>query len=242
MVTLDQGRGRAAPQGQDPARDLRDRSGSGGERRARHQGPERDARLGGEGRLRHRGRAGRGRGGVHQLDRGAPGRSRGARPGRGPGSAPERRPPGAAGPTSSTRHRVGVADEPPRRHHGRIHEATRQALSRRGRDLAQQAGQVRDLAEAVQLVKQTAHAKFDETIVVSSHLGVDPRHSDQLVRGTVVLPHGTGKSLRVLVLTKGEKEKEAAGGRAPISSAPRSTSRRSRRAGWTSTRSSPRRT
>jgi len=76
-------------------------------------------------------------------------------------------------------------------------------------ELANQAGQVRDLAQAVKLVKQTARAKFDETIVVSSHLGVDPRHSDQLVRGTVVLPHGTGKSLRVLVLCKGEKEKEA---------------------------------
>jgi large subunit ribosomal protein L1 len=67
----------------------------------------------------------------------------------------------------------------------------------------------KDLAVAVKLVKQTARAKFDETIVVSSHLGVDPRHSDQLVRGTVVLPHGTGKSLRVLVLCKGEKLKEA---------------------------------
>jgi large subunit ribosomal protein L1 len=71
------------------------------------------------------------------------------------------------------------------------------------------AGPVRDLAAAVKLVKQTARAKFDETIVVSSHLGVDPRHSDQLVRGTVALPHGTGKSLRVLVLCKGEKEAEA---------------------------------
>jgi large subunit ribosomal protein L1 len=76
-------------------------------------------------------------------------------------------------------------------------------------ELAVKAGQVRDLAEAVKLVKQTARAKFDETIVVSSHLGVDPRHSDQLVRGTVVLPHGTGKSLRVLVLCRGEKAKEA---------------------------------
>jgi large subunit ribosomal protein L1 len=70
-------------------------------------------------------------------------------------------------------------------------------------------GPMRDLAEAVKLVKQTARAKFDETIVVSSHLGVDPRHADQLVRGTVVLPHGTGKSIRVLVLCRGEKEKEA---------------------------------
>jgi len=76
-------------------------------------------------------------------------------------------------------------------------------------DLARQAGLVRDLGEAVKLVKQTARAKFDETIVISSHLGVDPRHSDQLVRGTVVLPHGTGKSLRVLVLCKGDKVREA---------------------------------
>jgi large subunit ribosomal protein L1 len=76
-------------------------------------------------------------------------------------------------------------------------------------ELAGQAGFVKDLAEAVRLVKQTARAKFDETIVVSSHLGVDPRHSDQLVRGTVVLPHGTGKSLRVLVLAKAGKDKEA---------------------------------
>ena len=76
-------------------------------------------------------------------------------------------------------------------------------------ELISKAGQVKDLAEAVKLVKQTARAKFDETIVVSSHLGVDPRHSDQLVRGMVVLPHGTGKSLRVLVLCKGDREKEA---------------------------------
>jgi len=76
-------------------------------------------------------------------------------------------------------------------------------------EVAQSAGHVKSLAEAVKLVKQTARAKFDETIVVSSHLGVDPRHSDQLVRGTVVLPHGTGKQIRVLVLCKGEKEKEA---------------------------------
>jgi large subunit ribosomal protein L1 len=76
-------------------------------------------------------------------------------------------------------------------------------------EVASQAGAVKNLSQAVKLVKETARAKFDETIVVSSHLGVDPRHSDQLVRGTVVLPHGTGKSLRVLVLAKGEKQKEA---------------------------------
>jgi len=76
-------------------------------------------------------------------------------------------------------------------------------------DVARQAGTVRSLVDAVKLVKQTAKAKFDETIVVSSHLGVDPRHSDQLVRGTVVLPHGTGKKIRVLVLAKGDKVREA---------------------------------
>ena len=76
-------------------------------------------------------------------------------------------------------------------------------------ELAKQAGVVKNLAQGVSLVKQTAKAKFDETIVMSSHLGVDPKHADQLVRGTVVLPHGTGKSLRVLVLCRGEKEKEA---------------------------------
>ncbi len=65
------------------------------------------------------------------------------------------------------------------------------------------------VAEAVEIVKANANAKFDETIEVAAHLGVDPRHSDQQVRGTVVLPHGTGKTVRVLVLTKGEKEKEA---------------------------------
>ena len=80
---------------------------------------------------------------------------------------------------------------------------------RASQELTNKAGRVKDLAEAVKLVKQTARAKFDETIVISSHLGVDPKHSDQLVRGTVVLPHGTGKSLRVLVMAKGDKQKEA---------------------------------
>ncbi len=63
--------------------------------------------------------------------------------------------------------------------------------------------------EAVKLVKGLASAKFDETIEVATHLGVDPRKADQLVRGTVVLPHGTGKSVRVLVIAQGEKEAEA---------------------------------
>jgi len=66
-----------------------------------------------------------------------------------------------------------------------------------------------DLAQAIDRLKQTATAKFDETIEVAMRLGVDPRHAEQQVRGTVVLPHGTGKKIRVLVLTKGDKEREA---------------------------------
>ncbi len=64
-------------------------------------------------------------------------------------------------------------------------------------------------AEAVDLALQTASAKFDETLEASVSLGVNPRHADQMVRGAVVLPHGLGKKVRVLVFAKGEKEKEA---------------------------------
>lgn len=64
-------------------------------------------------------------------------------------------------------------------------------------------------AEALKLVKEKATAKFDETVEVAVRLGVDPRHADQQVRGTVVLPHGTGKKVRVLVFAKGEQAKEA---------------------------------
>jgi large subunit ribosomal protein L1 len=70
-------------------------------------------------------------------------------------------------------------------------------------------GQVYDIDAAVKLVKETATAKFDETIELSAQLGVDPRQADQQVRGTVVLPHGTGRTVRVLVLARGEKEREA---------------------------------
>ncbi|HEX9166802.1 MAG TPA: 50S ribosomal protein L1 [Gemmatimonadales bacterium] len=65
------------------------------------------------------------------------------------------------------------------------------------------------LDEAVALVKAAAFAKFDETVDAAVRLGVDPRHADQVVRGTVVLPHGTGKSVRVLVVAQGDKAKEA---------------------------------
>lgn len=64
-------------------------------------------------------------------------------------------------------------------------------------------------AEAVKLAKATAGTKFDETIEVHFHLGVDPRQADQLVRGTVSLPHGTGKKVRVAVFAQGEKAAEA---------------------------------
>ena len=70
-------------------------------------------------------------------------------------------------------------------------------------------GKLYDLTEAVELVKQTAKAKFDETIELSVRLGVDPRHADQQVRGAVVLPHGTGKKVRVLVFCKADKEADA---------------------------------
>jgi large subunit ribosomal protein L1 len=63
--------------------------------------------------------------------------------------------------------------------------------------------------EAVDLVKKSAFARFDETVDVAVNLGVDPRHADQVVRGTVVLPHGTGKSVRVLVIAQGERAREA---------------------------------
>ena len=63
--------------------------------------------------------------------------------------------------------------------------------------------------QAIELVKSAAFAKFDEAVEVAVRLGVDPRHSDQAVRGTVVLPAGTGKTVRVLVIAAGDKAREA---------------------------------
>lgn len=80
----------------------------------------------------------------------------------------------------------------------------RQALARTPRDV-----RFEDPVEALRLVKEAAFAKFDETVEVAVRLGVDPRHADQVVRGTVALPHGTGKAVRVLVLAQGEKAREA---------------------------------
>ncbi len=65
------------------------------------------------------------------------------------------------------------------------------------------------LDEGVALVKQCATAKFDETVEIAVRLGVNPKHADQMVRGAIVLPHGTGQSVRVLVFAKGDKDREA---------------------------------
>jgi large subunit ribosomal protein L1 len=66
-----------------------------------------------------------------------------------------------------------------------------------------------EVGEAVALSRSVAYAKFDETVDLSVRLGVNPKHADQMVRGAVLLPHGTGKAVRVLAFAKGEKEREA---------------------------------
>jgi large subunit ribosomal protein L1 len=70
-------------------------------------------------------------------------------------------------------------------------------------------GKEYSIEEAIVKIKELSHVKFDESVDLAFNLGVDPRKADQIVRGTVVLPHGTGKNIRVLVFAKGEKEKEA---------------------------------
>src|SRR5215470_16686293 len=83
--------------------------------------------------------------------------------------------------------------------------AKRVAKSREGVE----PGKAYSLAEAVKLVKDRASAKFDETIEIAMNLGVDPRHADQMVRGVVNLPNGTGRSVRVAVFARGAKADEA---------------------------------
>ena len=87
-------------------------------------------------------------------------------------------------------------------------------MARVGKKYRNAAAQVEErgyrLDEALPLVKKIAPAKFDETVEVAMRLGVDPKHADQMVRGTVVLPHGLGKSKKVCVIATGEKQKEAA--------------------------------
>ena len=73
-----------------------------------------------------------------------------------------------------------------------------------------------DVVQAVKLVKDGAKAKFDETVEIAMNLGVDPRHADQMVRGSIALPHGTGKTVRVAVFAKGPKAEEATAAGADI--------------------------
>ncbi|MBN1547605.1 MAG: 50S ribosomal protein L1 [Syntrophaceae bacterium] len=87
-------------------------------------------------------------------------------------------------------------------------------MSRKGKDFIKMKAQIEPgkrytLQEAIDLTIGTARAKFDETVDAAVRLGVNPAHADQMVRGSVVLPHGLGKTVRVLVFAKGEKEKEA---------------------------------
>ncbi len=86
-------------------------------------------------------------------------------------------------------------------------------MARRGKKFRESAAKVErrpyPLEEAIGLVRETAFAGFDETVEMAMRLGVNPRHADQMVRGTVVLPHGTGKSLRVLAVCEGPAQKEA---------------------------------
>lgn len=86
------------------------------------------------------------------------------------------------------------------REHGKKYEA-----AAKNRDIAS----TYQPRQALEIIKKSAYAKFDETVEVAVRLGVDPRHADQVVRGTVVLPAGTGKSVRVLVIAVGDKAKEA---------------------------------
>jgi large subunit ribosomal protein L1 len=79
-----------------------------------------------------------------------------------------------------------------------------------------QPGSAYDLTDAIALIRERASAKFDETIEVALGLGVDPRHADQMVRGVVSLPHGTGKTLRVAVFAKGDKAAEASAAGADV--------------------------
>ena len=98
------------------------------------------------------------------------------------------------------------------------------------------------VADAVALVKANATAKFDETLEIAMNLGVDPRHADQMVRGVVNLPNGTGKTVRVAVFARGAKADEATAAGADIVGAEDLDGDRSRAARSTSTAPSRRRT
>src|SRR6266545_3864336 len=86
-------------------------------------------------------------------------------------------------------------------------------MAKHGKKFTAAAAQVQvrpySIEEAIPLIQKVKYAKFDETVELSMRLGVDPKHADQMVRGTVVLPHGLGKSKRVLVISGADKQKEA---------------------------------
>ena len=86
-------------------------------------------------------------------------------------------------------------------------------MAKKGKKLRDAASKIEtrpyELEEAIELLKSFDTAKFDETVEISMRLGVDPRHADQMVRGTILLPHGTGKSKKVLVIADGDRMKEA---------------------------------
>ncbi len=86
-------------------------------------------------------------------------------------------------------------------------------MAKHGKKFTAAAAQVEDrpylLEEAIPLIQKVKYAKFDETVELAMRLGVDPKHAEQMVRGTVVLPHGLGKSKRVLAIAGADKQKEA---------------------------------
>src|SRR5215510_992862 len=86
-------------------------------------------------------------------------------------------------------------------------------MAKHGKKFTAAAAQVGDkqysIEDAIPLIQKVKYAKFDETVEVAMRLGVDPKHADQMVRGTVVLPHGLGKSKRVLAIAGADKQKEA---------------------------------
>ena len=116
-------------------------------------------------------------------------------------------------------------------------------MARHGKKFIAAEAQVQDrpyrLEEAIPLVQKLKYAKFDETVELAMRLGVDPKHAEQMVRGTVVLPHGLGKSKRVLAIAGAEKQKEATEAGADFVGA-MSSSRRFSVAGSTTTPSSRR--
>jgi large subunit ribosomal protein L1 len=87
-------------------------------------------------------------------------------------------------------------------------------MSERGKKYSENRGKINpevryELEEGIKLATELSYARFDETVDVAIRLGVDPRHADQMVRGAVLLPHGTGKEVKIVVFAKGEKEKES---------------------------------